>query len=87
MGQFFVALLTLLTQFAATYLPGWIVDLLTGKMPVRRLTRVLPVVALIGISELVIEVLNRKKGARGTRAVSQKTAPISTAFRLGQDTG
>ena len=35
-GQFFVALLTLLTQFAATYLPGWIVDLLTGKMPVRR---------------------------------------------------
>ena len=28
--NFFVALLTLLTQFAATYLPGWIVDLLTG---------------------------------------------------------
>lgn len=24
--NFFVALLTLLTQFAATYLPGWIVD-------------------------------------------------------------
>ena len=29
--NFFVVLLTLLTQFAATYLPGWIVDLLTGE--------------------------------------------------------
>ena len=29
--NFFVALLTLLTQFAATYLPGWIVDSLTGE--------------------------------------------------------
>ena len=60
--NFFVALLTLLTQFAATYLPGWIVDLLTGENAGLQVwTRVLPVVVLIGISELVIEVLNQKK--------------------------
>lgn len=47
--NFFVALLTLLTQFAATYLPGWIVDLLTGVIipgisepPVRTLRATIP---------------------------------------------
>ena len=60
--NFFVVLLTLLTQFAVTYLPGWIVDLLTGENAGLQVwTRVLPVVVLIGISELVIEVLNQKK--------------------------
>lgn len=85
--NFFVALLTLLTQFAATYLPGWIVDLLTGENVGTQIwTRVLPVVALIGISELVIEVLNRKRRSR-TRLSARKPPWISTAFRLGQDTG
>ena len=81
--NFFVALLTLLTQFAATYLPGWIVDLLTGENAGTQIwTRVLPVVALIGISELVIEVLNRKK-ALAYQAVSQKTALDINRVQVG----
>ena len=81
--NFFVALLTLLTQFAATYLPGWIVDLLTGENAGTQIwTRVLPVVALIGISELVIEVLNRKK-ALANQAVSQKTALDINRVQVG----
>ena len=89
--NFFVALLTLLTQFAATYLPGWIVDLLTGENAGTQIwTRVLPVVALIGISELVIEVLNRKK-ALAYQAVSQKTAldinrvQVGAGYRLTEE--
>lgn len=81
--DFFVVLLTLLTQFAATYLPGWIVDLLTGENAGTQIwTRVLPVVALIGISELVIEVLNRKK-ALAYQAVSQKTALDINRVQVG----
>ena len=81
--NFFVVLLTLLTQFAATYLPGWIVDLLTGENAGTQIwTRVLPVVALIGISELVIEVLNRKK-ALAYQAVSQKTALDINRVQVG----
>lgn len=81
--NFFVALLTLLTQFAATYLPGWIVDLLTGENAGTQIwTRVLPVIALIGISELVIEVQNRKK-ALAYQAVSQKTALDINRVQVG----
>ena len=81
--NFFVALLTLLTQFAATYLPGWIVDLLTGENAGTQIwTRELPVIALIGISELVIEVLNRKK-ALAYQAVSQKTALDINRVQVG----
>ena len=80
--NFFVVLLTLLTQFAA-YLPGWIVDLLTGENAGTQIwTWVLPVVALIGISELVIEVLNRKK-ALAYQAVSQKTALDINRVQVG----
>ena len=89
--NFFVVLLTLLTQFAVTYLPGWIVDLLTGENAGLQVwTRVLPVVVLIGISELVIEVLNQKK-ALAYQTVSQKTAldinrvQVGAGYRLTEE--
>lgn len=83
MGQFFCRAADVIDAVCGDVSAGWIVDLLTGENAGTQIwTRVLPVVALIGISELVIEVLNRKK-ALAYQAVSQKTALDINRVQVG----